>query len=333
LKKYRWQILVVVAVLVAVLRLSPIRPVELQSLEDLRLTGDRVEFVFETGGTLTGESASGAILTGMATGEISQISGEKISGAIETGRKIEWTVEETARDCVTPRGEQVADGESVRAYQQRVDQPNLCRVERRLCRDGFLAGSFEQRGCAEVALTENFLVGAPEPKNREAIDPLIQSDLIREENLEVGLEDGRVISVQPETPLLQIPENLIEPRGQNLAENLEKTCQAPRGEQVAGGQFVRAYALDRGFTNFPCQVQLRHCVDGELDGDFVYESCAPLDLPIEDYLDGRADEDQPSPRQLVEILTKMVAEENFVQRNPDVSLGDLVESLRRLGEK
>ena len=51
--------------------------------------------------------------------------------------------------CMTPRGYPIDHGQSVLAYQQRADIPGVCKVERRVCLDGKLAGSFIQQHCEE----------------------------------------------------------------------------------------------------------------------------------------------------------------------------------------
>ena len=60
-------------------------------------------------------------------------------------------------------------------------------------------------------------------------------------------------------------------------------CQAPWGEVVQHGQFVRAYELPYWFTNSTCKVELRLCVDGELKWSYAYQECDYLDVTYEEY--------------------------------------------------
>ncbi|MDR0607186.1 MAG: hypothetical protein LBG52_02275 [Candidatus Peribacteria bacterium] len=54
---------------------------------------------------------------------------------------------ESFKKCTTPWGYQLAHGESVLAYQQDVNTPDTCKIERRICFDGKFSGSFGQQSC------------------------------------------------------------------------------------------------------------------------------------------------------------------------------------------
>jgi len=63
-------------------------------------------------------------------------------------------------------------------------------------------------------------------------------------------------------------------------------CKTPRGETVKDGQFVKAYKHKNGFNDAPCEVQLRTCVIGKLEGTFTQLSCRNWDTSYIDRLDG-----------------------------------------------
>ncbi|MDR0859980.1 MAG: hypothetical protein LBO09_03165 [Candidatus Peribacteria bacterium] len=52
------------------------------------------------------------------------------------------------KKCDTPRGYQLVHGESVLAYKQDLNTPDTCKIQRRVCFDGKLSGSFGQQSCA-----------------------------------------------------------------------------------------------------------------------------------------------------------------------------------------
>jgi hypothetical protein len=55
---------------------------------------------------------------------------------------------------------------------------------------------------------------------------------------------------------------------------------------VQAGQFVKAYRFKNGFTDIPCKVQLRLCVNGELEGNYNEATCQPWETSYEDFLNG-----------------------------------------------
>lgn len=65
---------------------------------------------------------------------------------------MEHAVHQKVRDgasCMTPWSYTIEDGASVLAYQQRSDAPYICNIQRRICKDGKLSGSFTQVACDE----------------------------------------------------------------------------------------------------------------------------------------------------------------------------------------
>lgn len=53
------------------------------------------------------------------------------------------------KSCMTPRGYEIEDGDSVLAYEQRADAPFVCNIQRRSCENGKLSGTFVQKSCDE----------------------------------------------------------------------------------------------------------------------------------------------------------------------------------------
>lgn len=65
---------------------------------------------------------------------------------------------------------------------------------------------------------------------------------------------------------------------------------------------MKAYRFRNGFSDIPCQVQIRLCADGELEGTYQYASCQPWDTSYEDFLNGYMNAEQPSPQRLLKML-------------------------------
>jgi hypothetical protein len=63
-------------------------------------------------------------------------------------------------------------------------------------------------------------------------------------------------------------------------------CLTPRGETVKHGQFVKAYKHKNGFNDAPCEVQLRTCAVGKLEGNYSQLYCRSRDISYIDWLNG-----------------------------------------------
>ena len=94
-------------------------------------------------------------------------------GSLGTGENAPSTTTEALKDCTTPRGETVADKDFVLAYEQRADVNTMCNVERRVCSDGVLDGSYVQKSCKEDVVYEYERVKAVS-YNEPVVNPLVQ---------------------------------------------------------------------------------------------------------------------------------------------------------------
>jgi hypothetical protein len=52
------------------------------------------------------------------------------------------------KKCSTPWGYEVNHGESVLAYEQDLNTPDTCKIQRRFCFDGKFSGTFSQQSCS-----------------------------------------------------------------------------------------------------------------------------------------------------------------------------------------
>ncbi len=216
----------------------------------------------------------------------------------------------TYDDCETPWGNTIAHGDSVIAYEQRFDDPGICNVQRRVCTDGSLNGSYEQPSCKE------YLGRDPRTQeivlyNSPRVDDSIQPQSISKPNTSSSsftpsTTPGTTSSYSPGWPIsygsTQVNNQPVT-IGSSSSTTWDGTvCNTPWWEQVRNGQFVKSYKSDKGFSNMPCEVELRYCVQTVLDGSFQHPSCQHYDIAVEDYLQGYFDPNQPSAVQLVEIL-------------------------------
>ena len=217
----------------------------------------------------------------------------------------EWAIEKPSyKDCETPRWVTLKHKESVLAYQQRTDVPDICNVQRRICNNWVLDWTFTQPACDEKVFylygnksskqttSETSNVVSYTRKNVVSYnDKSVQSELIqppkfaKNEKAEFDKNWKLVTWVkQPITDRRSGDEWLIvEQDSKEQVNTRHYNCQAPWWEIVQHGQFVKAYELPYWFTNASCRIELRLCVDWELMWSYTYNKCQYLDVTYEEY--------------------------------------------------
>lgn len=223
----------------------------------------------------------------------------------------EWAIEKPLpKDCETPRWTKVLHDESILAYQQRSDVPDICNVQKRTCNDGILDWSFYQPSCNEnviyvwnnssnsintsnewsngwsnnvVSYTKKVVVS----HNNASKSELIQTPKYGK-NEWAEFDTKWKLKNWEKQPITKWDNNdkywIIGNYESEEQLNFEyKYCKTPRGEVVNHWQFVRAYELPYWFTNASCKIELRLCVDWELKWSFEYQDCEYLDITYEEY--------------------------------------------------
>jgi len=248
------------------------------------------------------ESDTGSIDT-TSTGSFSIVSDAIVqgwtTGTVDQPIQVDTSI--TYDDCETPWGNTIAHGDSVIAYEQRFDDPGICNVQRRVCTDGSLNGSYEQPSCKEYfgrdPRTQEIVL-----YNSPRVDDSIQPQSISKPNTSSSsftppTTPGTTSSYSPGWPIsystTQVNSQPVT-IGSSSSTTWDGTvCNTPWWEQVRNGQFIKAYKAENGFSNMPCEVELRYCVQTVLDGSFQHPSCQHYDIAVEDYLQGYFDPNQP----------------------------------------
>lgn len=199
--------------------------------------------------------------------------------------------------CTTPWWEKVEDWWFVLAYEQRTDDINTCNIEKRTCNDWVLWWSFTWASCTENNEV-NFNKKDVIVYNQKIVDPLIQpNDYWTNNDLKYDT-DWKLYKFKPaqtiwtnngETDYTKDNSDLLDLPEYNFS------CITPWWEKVDHGQFVKGYKFRYGFTNKPCEVQIRLCLDGNLKGSYKYDSCEPLAMSYENYQDGYTEKQAQDP--------------------------------------
>ena len=230
------------------------------------------------------------------------------------------------KSCKTPRWYTIAHGESVVAYQQDLNTYDSCNLERRICFDGKLSGTFTAQSC-KVNTKYTYYQKKFVAYNTDEKSPLIQPEQRKKFNdhnfpqdpddVETFIHDVPVYQTTEfleEGTIYRDEEDEVEQRNRK-----GHSCRTPRGEKVDNKKFVKAYKHKNGFSDLPCEVQIRMCLNGELEGDFEYDSCTPWNISYMERMDGKVNFDvRPISQKKIDYLKKLrKSEETYTKEYID----------------
>lgn len=206
--------------------------------------------------------------------------------------------------CTTPWNTTLEHGESVIAYEQRKDVPNICNAQRRTCNDGVLNWFYEQWACREDVEYKYTRVKVMSYNNKEPGELIQNPGYAKNDGAEFDT-DGK-INPDAEIPQSSWNNNVNNPQYNEYTTTLGQkwyyNCTTPWGEIVPHGQFVKAYQSQLWFIDQQCQVELRLCLNWKLNGQYGYKKCNYKDITYQDYKWWNNDITKPTPELMVETL-------------------------------
>ena len=187
-------------------------------------------------------------------------------------------------DCITPWGEKIRNQDFILAYEQRTDVNTYCNIEKRICANGVLGGTFKQNSCKDNVVY-NYRRAEIISYNQKILNDYIQPtkpinawasfSTQGKINQTTKATDKRGTSNSPVLTDTTVTQSGL-PNKYN--------CITPRGQTIKHGQFVKAYKTPRGFIDLACDVQIRPCVNGSLKWTFTYSKCTFNNTTYTDYL-------------------------------------------------
>ena len=187
-------------------------------------------------------------------------------------------------NCITPWKEEVKNKDFVLAYEQRKDVNTICNIEKRVCTDWVLWGTFIWASCQEDVVYE-YHKAEVISYNQKNISEYVQPNTPVNEWGQFDNQWQINTTEQPTTsrwtsnsPVTTQPEVTQTPLSTKLS------CTTPRGQKIKHGQFVKAYKAPRGFLDLACNVEIRPCINGNLKGTFTYSKCTFNNTTYADYL-------------------------------------------------
>jgi len=234
------------------------------------------------------------------------------------------------KNCTTPRWKILEHWKSILAYQQRSDVPDICNIQRRICNDGVLWWSFEQKSC-KTNMPYEYTRWEVTLYNEKIVDPLIQPDKDVPINKWATFDNQWKINWYSDADTIR--NNNIDSSSQINDKTADQTdiirpnCISPWWDIVLNWQFIKAYRYKNWFSNHPCEVQLRPCLQWDLEGIYKNASCKHRDIAFEDFMVWYFDNEQPSMQRIVETLNKDIPESDVIIKK--WSIWNTISNLRK----
>lgn len=186
--------------------------------------------------------------------------------------------------CITPWKEEVKNKDFILAYQQRKDVNIICNVEKRVCTNGVLWGTFTQNSCEEK-WAYTYQKAEVISYNQKVINEYIQVTAPKNAWSEFNTQ-GKINTTEKATNTRWTSKGTITTQSwvKQTPTPIQTNCTTPRGQKIKHGQFIKAYQASRGFIDLPCNVEIRACVQGNLKGTFIYPKCTFNNTSYTEYI-------------------------------------------------
>ena len=191
-------------------------------------------------------------------------------------------------DCTTPRWYKIVHWDSVLAYKQLENAPDICNIERRYCRNGKLSWTYTQQWCS---VNKNYTYDSRWEVETSKEQEKIKWWARQNPDWSVTVKNSEVwwwfVFDKPNRSKTEFSseENI-----RHEEEWIEQTsrpyrdCTAPRWEKIHHGQYIYAYKHSNWFSDAPCEVQLRLCTMWELLWTFTESTCKTRDTSFIDWI-------------------------------------------------
>ena len=226
-----------------------------------------------------------------------------------------WNSTEWYADCMTPWWYKIVHWDSVLAYQQMDNAPDICNIERRFCWKWKLSWTYTQQWCS---INQNYTY--EQRWEAEVTQKPKESRYKTEQN-----EDWTVTVKEEEIwwsfvldkPSKTFTEYYLTDNVRPEDEEVDQTrrprpgCTAPWWEKVEHGMFVQAFKHSNWFSDAPCEAQLRLCTMWELMWSYTESTCKTWDTSFIDWINGSPTRETYSKEKLQWVRDQINNEVNY----------------------
>lgn len=241
------------------------------------------------------------------------------------------------QSCMTPWWYSIDHGESILAYQQRDDAPDICNIERRICRNGKLSWTYTQQWCY---INENYTYSQwweaeinTSSKKENPYETVQNSDWTVTVNKPLTTWSFIFDKPNPTYTDYTYNENNVRENDKDigLTKNEYIGCVAPWWEQVKHWQLVQAFKHKNWFKDAPCEAQIRLCSMWKLLWSYTESSCKTRDTSFIDWVNGSPTWDTYSEEKLEWIRDQMRKEKiNYKNARNDAKISTKSDNLEQI---
>ena len=238
----------------------------------------------------------------------------------DSSNKEPWIkIIEDYADCMTPWWYKIVHWDSVLAYKQMADAPDICHIERRFCWKWKLSGTYtqqwcsvnknytyEERGTLKATTTSsdnNFKWGTRQNSNWTVT--VKKTEILWSSVLD---KPNKIYSDFNESDNIRIESPWVEQTSRSYPD-----CTAPRWEKVKHWQFIQAFKHENWFSDSPCEAQIRLCSMWKLMWTYTESTCKTRDTSFIDWVNGSPSRKTYSEEKLELVKKQMAAEERYYE--------------------
>ena len=243
-------------------------------------------------------------------------------------KESDWvTIIDDYADCMTPRWYKIEHWDSVLAYKQLDNAPDICNIERRYCRNGKLSWTYTQQWCTvNKNYTYDLRWEAEVSQEQKEIKWWARQNpdwSVTVKNNEVWWSFVFDRPNRSSTEFWYSDDNIREESEWiDQTKRPERGCTTPRWEKVQHGQIIPAYKHANWFSDAPCESQIRLCSMWRLMWSFTESSCKTRDTSFIDWVNGSPTRKTYSKEKLERVKEQIKNEEIYyknARKNPERS--------------
>lgn len=200
------------------------------------------------------------------------------------------TIIDDYKDCMTPWWYEIVHWDSVLAYKQIDNAPDICNIERRYCRNWKLSWTYTQQWCS---INKNYSYKLWWEAEVPQKDNTIKWGARQNPDWSVTVKSDEIWwSIALEKPNRATTEYSYSDNIRYEDEWIEQTsrphrdCTTPRWEKIKHGQYIQAFKHANWFSDSPCEAQFRLCSMWELIWTYKESTCKTRDTSFIDWING-----------------------------------------------
>ncbi len=229
------------------------------------------------------------------------------------------TIINTYPSCMTPWWYKIKHWDSVLAYKQLDNAPDICNIERRFCWKWKLSWTYTQQWCS---VNKNYTYEKWETFNTtKSVDDEFKWWTRQNSDGSVTVKNSEIWW----SFVFDRPNNIYSDfsKSDNIRTEkpwIEQTsrsypdCTAPRWEKVKHWQFIQAFKHANWFSDAPCEAQIRLCSMWELMWTYTESTCKTRDTSFIDRVNGSPSRNTYS-KEKIEWIKKQIKNEQDYYEN------------------